>query len=129
MPKSSPQPDWWGMRPAWRISRLVMHEPFGWRQVDEITLDDIRRKLANFESMTLHEIFRVAGARNHPVQVSNLCREAKEHIDMVKLVVDQIYSLRLSGEQRVWATLTENVLQLLWWDPDHQVCPSHKKHT
>jgi len=128
-PKGLPQPDWWSRNPAWRIGRLEMRDPFGWHQLDEATLHDVRGKLAHFEKMTLNEIFGVARDRNHPVPVGKLCSAARSRLSELRLVVDQVYSLRLSGEQRVWAILIENVLHLLWWDPEHSVCPSHKKHT
>ena len=36
---------------------------------------------------------------------------------------------RISGPGRVWGIREEHVLDLLWWDPRHEVCPSPKKHT
>ena len=35
-----------------------------------------------------------------------------------------MHSLRLSGQERVWGILDQGVLSVLWWDPDHAVCPS-----
>jgi hypothetical protein len=128
-PRASPQEDWWAKTPAWRISRLEMSDPFGWHELNEETLHEVRGKLGQFESMTLNEIFVTARSRNHSVQVANLCSKAKQRLVELKLVVDEIYSLRLSGEQRIWCTLFENILTILWWDPKHQVCPAPKKHT
>jgi hypothetical protein len=128
-PKALPQTDWWSRNPAWRISKLEVTAPFGWHEVSGEELHDIRKRLSHFESMTLHEIFVVARKQNHPVPVSDLCKHARDRLVQLRMLVDQLYSLRLSGEQRVWCTLTENVLTLLWWDPKHEVCPSTKKHT
>ena len=59
-----------------------------------------------------------------------LCSHAQKRLVEMKLDdVDEVHSLRLSGVHRVWGILTENVLTLLWWDPNHEVCPSLKKHT
>jgi len=42
---------------------------------------------------------------------------------------DALYSLRLSGKLRLWGVRDRSVLQLLWYDPEHQVCPSPLKNT
>lgn len=36
---------------------------------------------------------------------------------------------RITAKERVWGLLVEDVFYLLWWDPEHEVCPSHLKHT
>ena len=67
---------------------------------------------------------------HHLVKVENLSAEAQGYLDRVGLDdVDELVSLRLSGRERVWGILDENILNLLWWVPEHQVCPSLKKHT
>jgi hypothetical protein len=77
--------------------------------------------------MTLGEIL---GRNNHRVSVEILCKEARDRLSELKLDdVDELLSLRLTGAQRIWGILEHNVVSLLWWDPNHQVCPSPKKYT
>lgn len=134
-PKPSKTPkaigiDIWSLNPAWRIKILEMQNPFGWHEIDEATLHYIRQKLSDFERMTLNEIFVVAKKQNHPVPVKGLCPEAQKRLEELKLFdVDEVYCLHLSGKERVWGIRDLNVLILLWWDPNHEVCPSEKKHT
>jgi hypothetical protein len=46
------------------------------------------------------------------------------------LVYDEVTSLHLSGTERVVGVLEpRGVMHILWWDPDHGVCPSQKKNT
>lgn len=105
-----------------------MCDPFGWHEIDEPTLHDIRKKLANFESMTMNEIFVIAKDRNHAVSIDKLCGPAQQRLKDLKLDdIEQLYSLRLSGAERVWSIRELNALILLWWDPNHQVCPSLPK--
>jgi len=40
-----------------------------------------------------------------------------------------LFSFAIDGRRRVWGIRREHVLCLLWWDPNHQVCPSQKKAT
>jgi hypothetical protein len=105
-------------------------DPFGWHTVDKETLHYIREKLATFESRTLNEIFVISKKQNHAVPVKGLRRDAQKRLEELKLFdVEEVYCLHLSGKERVWGFLIQNVLNLLWWDREHLVCPSEKKHT
>jgi hypothetical protein len=39
--------------PAWRVGAMEMRDPFGWHDLDDKTLREIREKLKSFETMTL----------------------------------------------------------------------------
>ena len=83
--------------------------------------------LKNFETMLWNDIL---GRNNHAVLVSQISREAQVRLEDLKLDDNEsLISLRLTGTQRIWGIRIGNILQLLWWDPNHEVCPSEKKHT
>lgn len=103
---------------------MELVDPFGWHRVDGTTLQYIRGKLAQFETMTWSEILVSAKKQNHAIEVPSLCREARQRLDERKLLLDQVVSLRLSARERVFGYLENGVLVLLWWDPAHQICPS-----
>jgi len=104
-----------------------MVDPFGWHEIERVKLDEIRNKLANFESMTWGEIL---GRNSHLIPVGDICKGARDRLEALKQDdIDELLSLRLSGKQRIWGILEEQALKLLWWDPEHLVCPSQKKHT
>jgi hypothetical protein len=67
--------------------------------------------------------------KNHSVEVGSLCKEAQERIHELKLGVDELFRFRLTGKQRLWGIRDRERFKILWWDPDHEVCPSTKKHT
>jgi hypothetical protein len=114
------------LRPAWRVGSMEWRDPFGWHTLTAVQMHEIRAKLRDFESMTFGEIL---GRNNHLVSVKDLCKEAKERLDDLHLDdIDELLSLRLAGAQRVWGILEHNVVILLWWDPQHSVCPSVIKH-
>lgn len=118
------------MKPAWRLNLLEMCDPFGWHVLDEQKVREIRQKLANFESMTMREIFVVNRSNNHPVKFADLCAGARERLWKLNLEdTEEIHSLRLSGAERVWGIRELNVLNLLWWDPDHLICPAPLRNT
>ena len=92
-------------------------------------LIDIKDKLSSFESRKWSEIL-AKGEGSHLVKVDKLSKKAKDCLEKMRLDdVEQLLSLRLSGKERVWGILAEGIVNLLWWDPEHQVCPSLKKHT
>jgi hypothetical protein len=44
--------------------------------------------------------------------------------DMTKISV-----FRVTGEKRLYGFRCSNVFHVVWWDPQHVVWPSRKKHT
>ena len=118
-------PDWGQYKPAWQISKLEMCDPFGWHNLDRDKLESIRTKLSHFESMTISEIFVKGRKQNHSIAIDQLEAPARHRLEELKLPdLEELHRLRLSGKERVWGILTQNVIQLLWWDPEHQVCSS-----
>lgn len=104
--------------------------PFGWHQVDGFLTLKLREKLAHFESRTWNEILVQSNKQNHAVDKNRLSRVAQRRLEALQADdVDSLVSLRLSGRERVWGILRGAILDLLWWDPEHQVYPSLKKHT
>ena len=106
---------------------MQWEHPYGWHELGADAMHEIRTKLVAFERLTWHEIL---GRNSHPVDVSSLCRDAQKRLSELNLDdVDELVSLRLMGTQRVWGILEGHVYTILWWDPDHEVCPSILKHT
>ena len=129
-PRAATDPGFYQSYPSWRIRMLEFRDPFGWHQVDRPLLDRIRERLKSFESMTWAQILAEGGMRNHLVKKSDLCGEARERLVTLKQDdIDELLSLGLTAKERMWGILENGVVRLLWWDPYHEVCPSHKKHT
>lgn len=117
-------------RPAWRIGRLEMAGPWGWNRLPADKLTEVREKLSQFETMTWREMLMDAKKRYHNVPIANLSSAAQARLEQLgQADIDQILSLRISAKERVWGIQHSAVVNLLWWDPEHQVCPSEKKHT
>jgi len=116
-----------GMFPAWRIAMLEMQDPFGWHKIDEKILHRIRERLKDFESMTWNQII---GQDSHLIPRTDLCTDAQRKLTQLKQDdVDEVFSLRITGKERVFGIWEAGILRLLWWDPEHKICPSPKKLT
>ena len=79
--------------------------------------------------MTWREILLDAKKQNHNVSVDKLIKEAQDRLfEIFSEKLDELTCLRLTGNQRVWGKIYEGVMELIWWNPEHRICPSHKKH-
>jgi hypothetical protein len=93
----------------------------------EANLHQILDKLKSFENSTWPEIERHG---SHTVGVHKIIREAQRRLYDLKLDdTDELYSLRLTGTERLWGLRQNDVFSLLWWDPNHEICPSELRHT
>ena len=113
---------------VWKVARIDDDSPWGWNQ---ITCPDFLRniwdKMHNFETMTWGEIL---GRHHHAIAVKDIIEPAQNrlaqlgHDDQSELV-----SFRLSNTERIWAIRSGAEAFLLWWDPDHKICPSQLRYT
>jgi hypothetical protein len=111
---------------SWQISMLDFEGP--WGEVDAETLRYIHGKLAQFETMTWAEINN-PNTGCHPIKVKDLCSEAQKRLTEIQITEEEIFSLRLSGKERLWGIRECHIFKILWWDPRHEVYPVSKKHT
>ncbi|MEM9594749.1 MAG: hypothetical protein AAGD06_10805 [Acidobacteriota bacterium] len=104
--------------------------PFGRYSVSSAKLSEIREKLAGFESRDWNDILVKDQKRNHSVRVDRLDARARKRLAEIKKDdFEELVSLRLSGKERIWGVRIGSVLELLWWDPLHEVCPSNLRNT
>lgn len=112
--------------PSWRFSTVDRTGPFAWPESTDIEMQ-IVEKLRQFDSMRWHDI---EGENHHSIDVGSLSRNARSRLSAINQDdVDEVFSFHFSGKRRIIGIRDRNVVKLLWWDPDHLVCPSTKKHT
>lgn len=112
---------------GWRFGRADKHGPWAWSNHSCETLLETIAKLADLESMREDE-WRQRGC--HPVPLEQLCKDAHNRLrELDQDDLDELMSFRLSGAERVWCIRDRNVMRVLWWDPQHEVCPSLLKNT
>ena len=127
-PKADSIENWKDMQPAWRVSLLEMHTPFGWTNVDEGSILKIRERLGSLESSKWKDFF--PNYRNHFIKLTSLCKDARDHLErMQQDDIDSVVSLGVTQTGRIFGILEHNILKILWWDPDHQICPMDKPNT
>jgi hypothetical protein len=99
---------------------------WGWSGLTSSHIDPLHAKCKDWETMRASELFGQGG--NKLIPFANLCKLARKRLEEIELDdLDGLWELRLSGKRRVWGTRLEHIFYLIWWDPDHTVCPALKK--
>ncbi|MCY4673128.1 MAG: hypothetical protein OXD43_05065 [Bacteroidetes bacterium] len=88
------------------------------------------KALVSRETMTWAQVANQVGGPNrgtnsHHVPTSKILGEARELLEKSLLYdLDEIYSLRIKGQERFYGIIQDYVLYILWYDPKHEICPS-----
>ncbi len=116
---------------VWNVSKVDSDGQWGWNQVNcSYFFQEIWEKMRDFEKKKWSEILGRDHHKNHKIQVSKIIRDAQKRLEELGHDdQEELVSFRLTGRQRLWAIQMEGKAYLLWWDPNHEVCPSHKKGT
>lgn len=115
------------VNPIWSFASVDLGGPWKFSAIPQEDLADVLQKLGSFEGMTWEQL----GSRGcHEVRVDELDKQARDRLRQLNQnSLDKLYSIRMDGRSRIWGIRRQNVIQILWWDPQHLVYPSLKKHT
>ena len=112
----------------WNTKNADLCGEYGWDRVKlRILFNKIIPKLQQYETMTWGEI---EGEGSHFINVDNCSQEARRRLREIELDdLEQLFSLRIGGRERIFGRRGGSVFYVLWWDPDHKISPSKMKHT
>ena len=113
---------------AWRFNAVDKGGPFAWTNLsDPSEYKSLIEKLAAFETMSEAEL---GSCGCHFIDVTDLCKEAQRRLVEIDLDdLDEIFSIRINGKVRIHCVHRPQYMRVLWYDPEHKVCPSPKKYT
>lgn len=112
---------------AWRINRIQMADPYGWHELPLTEIAYIKSKLSEYERRTWNEIFVKDKHWNHPLPVSEFkCSKARKWMRDNMPDQDQLWTLRLSGAERIWGVFSDGIYLVLFWDPKHLIWETSK---
>lgn len=65
------------------------------------------------------------GRRHHEQEIGDLCPQAQARISELghDQRFDYMYRFGVTKRKRLWGFAELGVYYVLWWDPEHQVCP------
>ena len=100
-----------------------------WCESKDLTTHDfweIGEKLKSFEQ-TQWKHLAADQEYHHSVPFYKISKEAQEIAEALGIDdYEQIWSIRLTGTQRLWGVRDEQYFIAIWWDPDHQVYKTKK---
>ena len=109
---------------------LDVSGPFGFQDVTESDALRLAEKPTSIERQTWHEIFSSNRKRNHLNRVEGFSPKAQKRLrELGRDEFLELHSIRLTGTGRLYGVLRGGVFYIIWWDRDHLVYPSRKKHT
>lgn len=114
-------------QPCWRFSTVDKQGPFAWPK-GQPAESEIVSKLHSFDSMKWSDI---QGKQHHFLSVNSLSKEATKRLSEISLddEIENLFSFHLQGKPRIICVRHNDIALLLWYDPEHKVAPSKKKHT
>ena len=118
---------------SWVFSLADKGGDWAWKKITQRDLKEVIEKFANFETMPLDDRGR---GGSHGVPINELPPKTQARLHEINFGdFNKLYSLHINGKKRVWCTREQGpvgnqiLYQILWWDPNHKVYPSDKKHT
>ncbi len=113
---------------VWIVSRIDNSSKWGWHKITcPDFLRKIWKKMHNFETM---EWVDILGTDHHAIPISNIIRPAQKRLEELGHDDEEtLVSFHIMGRERIWAIRSEEKVFLLWWDPNHEICPSQKRGT
>ena len=110
----------------WGLSYIDLDGPWGWNRLDLSAAKAILTKVNGWATMRQSELLRPGGKQCIPLH--KLSPEAQRRLEELKLDdLDGLWELRLAGKQRIWGHREGHVFYLMWWDPEHTVCPTSRR--
>ena len=113
--------------PSWHFETLDLDGPWCPKNTlpPNVFWLDVLPKLRDFEGMNWAQI---ESTGSHEVSIRKIIPDAQRRLRGIgQADTHSIFSLRLTGTQRIWGIRFGSILKMLWWDPEHQICPSQRK--
>jgi hypothetical protein len=118
---------------SWRFERADHDGDWSFSSCTDGKLLEIIRKMKDFESMKMSELFRAGSEHGKHYDVPGMPSPALRRLEELKLDdLTQISRLRLSGPERLYGFFVDpedRIFHVLWWDPRHSVWPTEKRNT
>jgi hypothetical protein len=111
-----------------RFNQIDVAGPFSMANASSADLVRIMAAVKQFETMRPLDAF--SGQPGKDYKTAELpSKQTRDRLIELEHDDEDIACLRLSGTGRLWGFRRGRYFHVLWWDPDHQVWPSRKKHT
>jgi len=116
-------------RPSWSF-RYFDHElELASGKADKTSFFEIAMHLKSYEMMTWAQI-RDNHKRDHSILCEDIEKFARDRLEVIiRDDIDELFRFRINGPGRLWGIKEGSTFQVLWWDPEHEICPSAIRNT
>lgn len=91
-------------------------------------IQKIENRLHEYENLRWNEVLKPK--HNHPMPITKIIKKAQNRLsDLGYDDAPKLYQLQIKNggdTQRLWGMRKENIFQILWWDPLHEVYPPRR---
>jgi hypothetical protein len=102
----------------------VMKENFFWNEIYP-KLKDIETK--KWFELEIEQFGKKGKSKHHWVHIRDIIKPARDRLKELYLDdVEELFSIRLTATQRVWGIRDYNYFKMLWFDFNHDICPSNR---
>lgn len=113
---------------VWKFAWLDHDGPWPLHGIDATSHRQLLEKLGHFEKSTFEELSGPRGAKC--IGIARLGDGAQRRLEeLARDDCEGLWELHVDGRRRLWGIRDDQVMSVLWWDPQHTVCPSSKKRT
>lgn len=122
-------------KPRWLFQRCDFeHSKWGMTSnADKLT--DYFKYLSALEHQSWGEILTVTSGRrnntrNHHVPLTDIIKDAQKRAEERNLdEFDELCSIAVCGRMRIWGYIVDGLFYIIWFDSNHEICPSEKRNT
>lgn len=118
---------------SWCFDRIDRNGDFAFDiQRDDFDSKFILGKMIAISNMTWRELKRAthdnAKGKNHEIDADNFSAKAKRRFRELQLdeEADALFSIAISNKIRIFGTRRNAEFHPIWYDPNHEVCPSNQ---
>ena len=117
-------------RVSWRLGDADLGGPYQW---SAITHADLARLVSVFREVDKKRWSQAMGDSTGEIKSiprTSLCADAQRRLEAIHRDDESwFHEIRLGAKPRVWGTRSDSIFHVLWWDPEHQVCPAGLRNT
>ncbi len=100
---------------------------------DDFLYREVMEKMIDYSNMTWAEIKKqthdIGKSKHHLLSLDMLSKDAFDRFKIMRIeeYEDSIFSFALQNRLRIVGIRENEYFHVLWYDPNHQVCPSKKR--